>query len=183
MNILDIIIAIPLLWALYRGFRKGLVYMIASLTALVLGILGAMRFHEPMGILLSNWFKINPDHQNLVSFAVTFVLIVIVVHLVAFLLDKLIKAVALNFINRLAGMVFGLLVSAFLISIILMPVIAANSKKEFISKETVEGSMLFEPLSKFAPTVFPYLKRSEFKQWLPENESDSKEISNTGNEV
>ncbi len=179
MNILDIILAIPLLWALYRGFRKGLVYMIASLTALILGILGAMRFHEPMGNLLNRWFEINPEHQNLISFAVTFVLIVIVVHVAAFLVDKLIKAVALNFINRLAGMVFGVLVYAFIISIILMPLSAANSKKAFIGEETIEGSLLFEPMTKFAPFVFPYLKRAEFREWLPGKDSESDEITDT----
>ena len=183
MNILDIIIAIPLLWALYRGFRKGLVYMIASLSALVLGILGAMRFHEPMGSLLNRWFEISPDHQNLISFAVTFVLIVIVVHVAAFLVDKLIKAVALNFINRLAGMVFGVSVYVFIISIILMPLSAANSKKAFISEETIEGSLLFEPLTKFAPAVFPYLKRAEFRGWLPGKESGSDEITDTDSDI
>ena len=183
MNIIDLIIAIPLLWALYRGFRKGLVYMIASLTALVLGILGAMRFHVQMGNLLSRWFEINPEHQNLLSFAVTFVLIVIIVHVAAFLVDKLIKAVALNFINRLAGMVFGVLVSAFIISIILMPVSAANSKKAFISEETIEKSLLFEPLTKLAPAVFPYLKRAEFRQWLPGKETESDDIIDTDSEI
>lgn len=179
MNILDIIIIIPILWALYRGFRKGLVYMIASLTALVLGILGAMRFHAAIGDLLNKWFEINPEHLNILSFAVTFILIVILVHLTAFLVDKLIKAVALNFVNRLAGMVFGVLVTAFLISIILLPVSAANSKKAFISEDTIEGSLLFVPLSKFAPTVFPYLKRAEFREWLPAKDAEEEDTTDT----
>lgn len=170
MNILDIIFAIPLIWALYRGFKKGLIYMIASLTALVLGVLGAMRFHEPIGTMLNNWFEINPEHLNLISFAVTFILIVLVVHVAAFLVDKLIKAIALNLVNRAAGMVFGFFVTAFILSIILMPLDAANSKKEFISKETIEGSLLYKPLTKLAPTVFPYLKNEEFRDLLPGKE-------------
>ncbi len=167
MNILDIILVIPLLWALYRGFRKGLIYMIASLTALVLGILGAMRFHAQTGTILNNWFNINPEHLNLVSFAVTFVFIVIVVHIAAFLVDRLIKAVALSFLNRAAGMFFGLFVTAFVVSIVLMPIDAANNRKEFINKETIERSLLYQPLKSLAPTVFPYLKRQEFKNYLP----------------
>ena len=167
MNILDIILAIPLLWALYRGFRKGLIYMVASLAALVLGILGAMQLHPAVGSLLDGWFEIRPEHLNMIAFAVTFLLIVIGVHITAFFIDKVIKAVALNFINRAAGMVFGVLVSAFIISIILLPIDAANKQKEFISKETVEGSLLYKPLSRFAPAVFPYLKKEEFREMLP----------------
>ncbi|MEX0987144.1 MAG: CvpA family protein [Bacteroidales bacterium] len=167
MNILDIILAIPLLWALYRGFRKGLVYMIASLTALVLGVLGAVRFHEPMGRLLENWFEINPEQLNLISFAVTFIIIVLTVHIAAYLVDKLIRAIALNLVNRAAGMVFGVFVTAFVVSIILMPVDAANSKKEFISADTIERSLLYKPLIKLAPALFPYLKKQEFRKLIP----------------
>jgi membrane protein required for colicin V production len=180
MNILDIILAVPLLWALYRGFRKGLIYMVASLTALVLGILGAMRFHAQTGTLLNNWFNINPDHLNLVSFAVTFICIVLIVHVAAFLVDRLIKAVALNLVNRTAGMLFGLFVTAFIISIVLMPVDAANSRKEFISPEKINGSLLYRPLTKLAPAVFPYLKREEFRNYLPlpdrKEKSDGKTV-------
>lgn len=172
MNFLDIILAVPLLWALYRGFRKGLVYMIASLAALVLGILGAMRLHENTGSMLGKWFTISPEHLNLLAFAVTFILIVLVVHLAAFLVDRLIKAVALNLVNRAAGMLFGLLVTAFVISIILLPIDAANRKSEFLKEETVKGSLLYEPLTKFAPAVFPYLKREEFMKYLPAKEAE-----------
>ncbi|MCF8345958.1 MAG: CvpA family protein [Bacteroidales bacterium] len=175
MNVLDIIFAVPLLWALYRGFRKGLVYMVASLTALVLGVLGAMRFHGTTGSVLQEWFNINPDHLNMVSFAVTFILIVLVVHLAAFLVDKLIKAVALSFINRAAGMVFGLFTVAFVISIVLMPIDAANRKNGFISKETIEGSLLYTPLTKLAPAIFPYLNKEEFRNLIPRNRDEDQQ--------
>ena len=172
MNVLDIILAIPLLWALYRGFRKGLIYMVASLTALVLGILGAMRFHETTGTLLNSWFNINAEYLNLIAFAVTFVGIVLVVHLAAFLADKLIRAVALSLVNRAAGMLFGLLVTGFVISILLMPIDAANKKRNFIEQKTIEGSLLYRPLTKFAPAVFPYLKREEFRKYFPGERKD-----------
>jgi membrane protein required for colicin V production len=179
MNILDIILAVPLLWALYRGFRKGLIYMIASLTALVLGVLGAIRFHEQAGVILNNWFKINPEHLNLVAFAVSFIIIVLIVHTAAFLVDRLIRAVALSFVNRAAGMVFGLFVTAFVVSIILMPLDAANRKKEFIGQETIDGSLLYQPLTKFAPAVLPYLKREEFRNLLPGRDEDGKQAETT----
>lgn len=167
MNVLDLILVIPLLFALYRGFTKGLVYMLASLLALILGILGAMRFRDAAGQLLSRLFEIQPQYLNLIAFATTFVAIVLVVHLIGFLVDKLLKAIALSFINRLAGMVFGLLVTAFVVSIILQPVNAVNQQRQFISREKMEGSLLYRPLTAFAPAVFPYLKRDEFRKFLP----------------
>ncbi|MBN1133274.1 MAG: CvpA family protein [Bacteroidales bacterium] len=178
MNVLDIILIVPLLFALYRGFKKGLVYMAASLLALILGILGAMRFRTVVGSLLDSWFNIAAEHLNVIAFAVTFILIVMIVHLAAFLVDKLIKAVALSFLNRLLGMLFGVLVTAFVLSMLLWPVNTINQEREIIKQERIEGSLLWEPISVIAPTIFPYLKREEFKGWIPRQQSpeDQEEV-------
>ena len=105
--------------------------------------------------------------MNVIAFAVAFVTIVLVIHLVAFLVDKLVKAVALNFVNRLLGMAFGLLVTAFVISMILWPINQVNAEKQIIKPKHIEGSLLYKPLSEFAPAVFPYLKKEEWKQYVP----------------
>ena len=167
MNFLDIIFIIPLLFALYRGFKKGLIHMIASLAALLLGIIGAIKLRPVFAALLDSVFNIAPDHLNVIAFAVAFVTIVLVVHLVAFLVDKVIKAVALNSVNRLLGMAFGVLVTAFVISMILWPINEVNQEKQIIKPEHIEESLLYKPLSAFAPAVFPYLKKQEWKQYVP----------------
>lgn len=167
MNILDIIFLVPLLFALYRGFKKGVIHMIASLAALLLGIFGAIKLRPVFASLLDSVFNISPDHMNVIAFAVAFVTIVLVIHLVAFLVDKLVKAVALNFVNRLLGMAFGLLVTAFVISMILWPINQVNAEKQIIKPKHIEGSLLYKPLSEFAPAVFPYLKKEEWKQYVP----------------
>ena len=167
MNILDIIFLVPLLFALYRGFKKGVIHMIASLAALLLGIFGAIKLRPVFASFLDSVFNISPDHMNVIAFAVAFVTIVLVIHLIAFLVDKLVKAVALNFVNRLLGMAFGLLVTAFVISMILWPINQVNAEKQIIKPKHIEGSLLYKPLSGFAPAVFPYLKKEEWKQYVP----------------
>lgn len=167
MNILDIIFLVPLLFALYRGFKKGIIHMAASLLALILGIVGAMKLRPLFASLLDSVFTINPDYMNVIAFSVAFVSIVLVVHLAAFLVEKVIKAVALNLVNRLLGMGFGLLVTAFVISMILWPVNQVNAEKQIIKPKHIEGSLLYKPISAFAPAVFPYLKKQEWKQYVP----------------
>ena len=141
--------------------------MIASLAALLLGIFGAIKLRPVFAALLDALFNISPDHMNVIAFAVAFVTIVLAVHLVAFLVDKLIKAVALNLVNRLLGMAFGLLVTAFVISMILWPVNEVNKEKQIIKPKHIEGSLLYKPLSAFAPAIFPYLKKQDWKQYVP----------------
>lgn len=170
MNVLDIIFLIPLAFALYRGFKKGLVYMAASLLALFLGILGAIQFRPLFADLLNSVFNISPEHVNVIAFAVAFVTIVLVVHAAAFVVDRLIRAVALNFVNRLLGMVFGVAVTAFVISMILWPINQVNAERQIIKQEHIDGSLLYRPLSAFAPAVFPYLKKEEWKKYVPRGE-------------
>jgi membrane protein required for colicin V production len=175
MNILDLILLIPMLFALYRGFKKGLVYMAASLAALILGILGAIRFRAVFASLLDSIFNIDPSHMNTIAFAVAFISIVIVVHLLAFFADRLIRAVALNFVNRALGMAFGVLITAFIISMVLWPVNQVNAEREIIKKKHIEGSLLYKPLSAFAPAVFPYLKKTDWKEYIPREKKERRE--------
>ena len=167
MNFLDIIFLVPLLFALYRGFRKGIIHMVASLAALVLGIIGAIRLRPLFASMLDALFDISPDHINVIAFSLAFVVIVLVVHLVAYVIERLVKAVALHFVNRLLGMGFGLLVTAFVLSMILWPVNQINAEKQIIKPERIENSLLYKPLSAFAPAVFPYLKNQDWKEFIP----------------
>jgi membrane protein required for colicin V production len=176
MNHLDLIFLIPLLFALYRGFTKGLVHMIASLAALLLGIFGAIKFRPFFASLLDSLFDISPDYINVIAFSVAFVSIVLVVHLVAFVVEKLINAVALSFVNRLLGMGFGLLVTAFVISMILWPLNQINQERQIIKPERIEGSILYRPLSGLAPACFPYLKRQDWKEFVPKKEKQKENV-------
>ncbi|HYW96847.1 MAG TPA: CvpA family protein, partial [Bacteroidales bacterium] len=107
-----------------------------------------------------------------ISFASTFVLIVIIVHLLAWAIDKLVKAVALGIVNRLAGVVFNLVKMAFILSVILSLVNYLNSFSHFISKDDQEESVLYKPVSGFAPAIFPYLKFDTIKQKLQNTEEE-----------
>jgi len=176
MNYLDIIFLVPLLFALYRGFKKGIIHMVASLAALVLGIIGAIKLRPLFASMLDSLFDISPDYINVIAFSVAFVVIVVVVHLLAYVLERLIQAVALNFVNRLLGMGFGLLVTAFVISMILWPVNQINEEKQIIKPERIENSLLYRPLSAFAPAVFPYLKKQDWKKYIPREKKEEENV-------
>jgi len=154
MNILDIILAVFLLWALVKGFKNGLIIELASLAALVLGFYGALRFSYYTSDILTQHFTIQGRTLHITSFAITFILIVVLVHMLAKALDKLVRAVALGFFNRFLGMLFGIIKMAFILSILLVPVNAVNRNAHFIPDETIKSSLLYGPVSRFAPTIF-----------------------------
>ena len=175
LNYFDIVIAILLLWSSYRGFTKGFLVMAASLAALVLGVWGAIRFSDlTAGLLIEN-LDFQSKYTALIAFALTFIAIVIVVHLFARAMDKLVKAVALGIVNRIAGLAFAVLRTAFLVSIVLVILNSIDRRAPFIPEEHKEQSLLYKPLSRLAPSIFPYLNFEDLKgrfqeQGLPEIE-------------
>ena len=54
MNYLDVIFIVPLIWAGFRGFKKGLIIEVSALIAFGLGIWGGIHFSDFVAELLSD---------------------------------------------------------------------------------------------------------------------------------
>jgi len=172
MNTIDLVFTVLLLWAAYRGYTKGFIVQLATLAALLLGILGAVMFSDFTSSLIIKNFDVSGQYLPIISFAVTFIAIVIAVHLLAKMLNKLIDAIALGIINRLLGVTFSVLKIAFIVSIILVLVNKADNKFNFIPSSTKEESLMYKPLSNFAPMIFPYLNFEKMKEKFEEEKEN-----------
>lgn len=157
MNYIDIILSILLLLAAFRGFSNGFVAEVASLVALVLGVWGAIHFSHLTSDFIVETFNYNSKHLGLVSFLVTFVVIVILVHLVGKAVETIISAVALGFINRLAGILFGVIKSALILSVLLMVFDEVDENVHILPKDVKEDSQIYEPIRNLVPTILPFL--------------------------
>ena len=157
MNILDIIIAIPLIWLTFKGLKKGLVIELASLAALILGIYAAVHFSWFAGDFLSKNFDIEEKYLKIISFIITFIVIVIAVYAVGRIVEGLVKMVALGFLNSLGGAVFGFLKAALFLSVLLYFLNAFDSTGMLISKEKKNQSLLYNPIASIVPFLIPKL--------------------------
>ncbi len=156
MNYFDIVVGIILIVALIKGYRNGLIIELASLAALVLGVLGAIKFSG----LTEQWLTeyVSGNYVGIIAFIITFAAIVIGVHLLAKAIEKFVEAVALGFINRLFGAIFSVTKYAFILSILMAIFASFDRTFNLIPEETRASSYLYKPLSEFAPNVFPYLR-------------------------
>ena len=160
MNYLDIIIAIPLLWGLYKGIIKGIVKELAALISLIAGIYGAINFAENIQPYLKEQFAIESSFLPIVSFAITFIIIVLAVKLIGFIIDKIVNAVALVIISRLLGGVFGVLKTAFIISALLLIINTFDYYLKLIPLKQKKQSVFYKPISNMIPSIMPNLKDS-----------------------
>ncbi|MBE0674501.1 MAG: CvpA family protein, partial [Bacteroidales bacterium] len=62
MNLIDFFIIAILVFALVRGFIKGLIIEVASVLALILGIWGAIRFSGFVGQRLTDYFDLTTQY-------------------------------------------------------------------------------------------------------------------------
>ncbi|MCL3780389.1 CvpA family protein [Prolixibacteraceae bacterium JC049] len=171
MNAIDIVLGIILIAAAVAGLRKGLVYEVSSLVALVLGIWGALEFSHITEKTILGWLESDIPYIGIIAFIITLALIVWLVHLVGKLAEKLIKAVALGPVNRVLGMVFGLLKAAFILSIILMVLQFFDVNEAVVSKKTRTSSYLYQPVRKFAPRVLNFLN-IDFNKTLKDTQNE-----------
>ena len=106
MSFIDIVFAVLLGFAVYKGLKNGLFVEVASLLALVAGIYLAIKFSSLVGAIFTgivpSW---NPKYIEITAFIITFLLVVIGIHLSAKILTKLADFAFLGWINKIAGVI------------------------------------------------------------------------------
>jgi len=172
MNTVDIILSLVLLYGLVRGFFRGLLAELASLIGIVAGIYGAIHFSHFLGDFLSEHVEWKIQYINLISFAITFVLIVFLISLAGKMLTKIAAFAALGIVNKLLGGVFGFIKSAFVVSVIIMFFKATNERIEIIEDKTLKESILYEPVESIAPIILPSIIKQVQERDLLNDDDD-----------
>ena len=164
MNIIDIIILVCCVPALFHGFSKGFVSQAISLVALVLGVWLSFKFSAPLG----NWLKTFADLPGAILHIIAFALILVIVMLVLMLIgkaiEKVLKVAMLGWLNKLLGIVFALLKTVLVIGLVIILFDAIYNLIPFVSSKTLDDSVLYNPIKSIANTVFPFLKELIFNK-------------------
>ncbi|PCH93090.1 MAG: colicin V production protein [Bacteroidetes bacterium] len=158
MSYIDIVIIIPILWGLYRGFVKGLVIQIASLISLILGIYIGVKFSDIASSLLENNFTMDKQYLGIISFVVTFLVVVVGIHFIAKLLEKIINMVAMGIFNKLLGSLLGAAKYGLIISVLLLIINSIDAKLDIVSESEKRKSVLYAPMLRIVPAIIPSIK-------------------------
>lgn len=166
MNVIDIILAIALGFGFFKGFFKGFIVEVASLGALFLGLLGAVRFSGFVSDLLNEFFDWNPVAVQTGSYLIVFIIIVYLISVLAKALTKIISKASLGLFNKFLGALFGVLKWAILMSVALFFLGKLNTWVTIIDAKTIESSILYQPITKLGEYLFSW--GSELSKELPE---------------
>lgn len=155
MGILDIALLTVLILGMVRGFSRGFFVEIASLVALIAGVYGAFHFSGFAARFLKERVDWDENTVNIAAFAITFIVIVLVIALAGKALTKIADFAMLGLLNKLLGAIFGGLKAALILSVILIVLEKMHANVLFVTKADKDSSVLYKPIRSLVPAIFP----------------------------
>ena len=159
LGVLDIILLISFIPALVWGIRKGLTDQIIGIISIILGSYLAFRFSSSLSDSLSPTFP-GTDLRllRILSFAIIFTIVLLVLCFVGKLINKLIRITTLGWLNRVLGFLFAIFTSALFVGLAMSVITGINDKIGLINQSVFDNSPVYDAISNFSGKVFPYLK-------------------------
>jgi membrane protein required for colicin V production len=159
IDAVDVFFLICFIPAVIGGLMNGLVRQVASLVALILGIWAGWHFSSLVAQGIQVFIKNNDSLVNIISFAIVFIIVLILVNMIGRGLSKIVQLALLGWLDKLLGVIFGIVKYAFVLSVLIYFINSLNDLYSFIPDDLFSGSRLFPILEKIAPSVFPYLEK------------------------
>jgi len=158
MNILDIILLVCFVPAIFQGIRKGFIAQAVSIISIVLGIWASARFANIVSSWIAQYITASEQVLKVVAFALILVLVFLVLAALGKMLEGMFKLVMLGWLNKLLGVIFALLKTGLIVGLVIMAFSSLNDNFRFVQESVLNESVLYPPLKKLAFEVFPYLK-------------------------
>jgi membrane protein required for colicin V production len=175
MSYIDLLLAVPLLWGLVRGFMKGFIVSVSSLIALVLGVYGAILFSDRLGLHLQEAHGLEGPFMPAIAFSLVFLAIVVGVYFLGRAVQKVVHMAALGFFNKVAGALFGLLKAMLILSVIILLLEKADEYLQVLPKEEMANSLLYPIVSDVMQEYFPLVAESRAFKELIESAGEMRE--------
>jgi len=155
---LDIVLLVPLLYGVYKGFKNGLIKEIVSFFSFIIGLFAALKFSSFAKELLLENNLLPQQYAPLASFVLTFLAVVILLNIFGRITERIIKAVLLGFVNKLLGAIFGALKFLLLIGTLVLFIDRINQKLELINSSVLDNSVLYPPILSLCKLLLPFFR-------------------------
>lgn len=155
MSLLDIILAVPMAFLLYKGWTRGIVREVATLVGVLAGIWAAVHLSQDV----AGWIDLESENAVLAAFFICFVGAMVLAYLLGRMVEGLMKAAHIGIANRLLGAVVGM-VKALCVLAVLLNYVEMFDKDEVILKQEIkEKSLLYKPVHNTGNTLTASLKQ------------------------
>ena len=150
---IDTFFYIILVLAIIRGWRKGLILALFSLVCGLIGLAAAVKLSAVVATHMKSDLHMTTRWLPVIAFILVFILIIIIISWAGRLLDKLIKWVLLEWLNKLGGILLFLVLYLSVYSIILF----YGTETQVISKHAANASHYYHLIAPFGPAVIRFI--------------------------
>ena len=147
--VLDIIVAVILILAVIKGYRQGLIVALFSVIAFIIGLAAALKLSVVVADYIGQAVKISDKWLPIISFALVFLIVVLLVRLGARFIQKTVEFAMLGWLNRLGG----ILLYAGLYILIFSFLIFFADQLGFIKPETKNESVTYAYIQPWGPKL------------------------------
>ena len=159
----DIVIALVLIFAIWRGWRNGFIFELALSCAFFTGLYAGFKLAWIVQEKINPVMNAGSETSYKISFLIAFIVVFIATILLGKLFSSLVNVTPLGIFNRILGALFGFFRYALLLSVLIWLLNTAEKKYRFIPQSQTENSKLISPLQKIAPALIPVLNSMKEK--------------------
>jgi membrane protein required for colicin V production len=151
--LLDVAFFIVMIVAVFKGFTKGFIVGIFSFIAFIIGLAAALKLSVIVAHHLESSSGITAKWLPVISFALVFIVVVLLVNIGARVLKKAVSLVMLGRIDKLGGILLYICIYTIIFSVILF-----FAEKTFLIKsETIATSSTYNYVAPWGPKVIDNL--------------------------
>lgn len=159
--ILDIIFAFIIVLAIIKGYQRGLIVGLFSLVAVIIGLAAAIKLSAVVAGYIGNAVKISEQWLPVISFAVVFIIVVLLIRLGANAIERVVEVVMLGWINKIGGIILYAAIYIIVFSILLF----YAEQLKLLQPETTRQSVTYSFVQPWGPkainaigSVIPFFK-------------------------
>ena len=145
--LIDLLLLILAVFAIIKGFSRGLIVGIFSLLAIIIGLAAAMKLSLVVAGWLGESVNVSERWLPVISFLVVFIGVILLVRLGAKALEKGVELVTLGWLNKLGGIILYLVIYITVFSVLLF----YAGQLGLISEKMMEESVTYKYISPWGP--------------------------------
>ncbi|MCM1301004.1 MAG: CvpA family protein [Bacteroides cellulosilyticus] len=166
MNTIDFIVCLVLVLAVWKGWRRGFIVQLCSLTALVVGLWLAARH----GTAVGEWLRLDESVRTAGGFVAVLLVAMLSIAVAGRVLRRLFRFAGFGLLDVALGVVVCTLKYMLLVSVLLTAFDRINSGYSLVGERTIASSKSYRPLLRISEALFPVLER--VSEHVPQMQDD-----------
>ena len=146
---LDLLFVIILVLAIVKGYQRGLIVGIFSFVAVIIGLAAAIKLSAVVAGYIGDTIKVSNEWLPVISFAVVFILVVLLIRLGANMIQKTVEISMLGWVNRLGGILLYIAIYGMVYSVVLF----YADQLKLLQPDTIEKSVTYSYVQPWGPKI------------------------------